>query len=302
MVRGTHWKARGVVLVVRILPWIRFFCNVHSFRVPRSWTDSVQMKSSMTFIPGNMRIEIDKDTFKSREVKSVKECALALSKSVRVMKFSFLISAVRMGIESKEHTNYARLCRIVIELCSGILRCVLSFFIVPSCLRQAVTKCVALNNLSTQQWKLIHVAKIEGYSNFDITLLYSLLRNLNLSGLSPPPKGWGRQPGITSTSLADDVERIRILHNEIYGHKSTAKLSDPDFKQAMTILSHLCGRMDKEYSKFRYHEQAFQSQLRELETCLMDEQLRKKYINIVANLDIENENFTDVPSQAAGKN
>ena len=29
------------------------FCNVHLFRVPRSWTGTVQIQSSMTFIRGN---------------------------------------------------------------------------------------------------------------------------------------------------------------------------------------------------------------------------------------------------------
>ena len=55
------------------------FCNVRLFRVPRSWTGSVQMKSSMTFIRGNRCIDREKDNFKSREVKRLKECALALS-------------------------------------------------------------------------------------------------------------------------------------------------------------------------------------------------------------------------------
>ena len=67
------------MLLVRILPWTRFFCNVHLFRVPRSWTGSVQMKSSITFIRGNRCIEREKYNFKSREVKRLKECALALN-------------------------------------------------------------------------------------------------------------------------------------------------------------------------------------------------------------------------------
>ena len=35
----------------------KIFCNFHLFRVPRSLTGSVQMKSSMTFIRGNRCIE-----------------------------------------------------------------------------------------------------------------------------------------------------------------------------------------------------------------------------------------------------
>ena len=57
----------------------KIFCNVHLFRVPRSCAGSVQMKSSITFIRGNRCIEREKDNFKSREVKRLKECALALS-------------------------------------------------------------------------------------------------------------------------------------------------------------------------------------------------------------------------------
>ena len=50
------------------------------FRVPRNWTGSVQMKSSMTFIRGNRCIERQKDNFKNGgEVKCLKECALALN-------------------------------------------------------------------------------------------------------------------------------------------------------------------------------------------------------------------------------
>ena len=66
------------MLLVRILPWTRFFCNVRLFRVPRSWTSSVHMESSMTFIRGNSCTQRENDNFKRREVKRLKDCALAL--------------------------------------------------------------------------------------------------------------------------------------------------------------------------------------------------------------------------------
>ena len=50
----------------------KIFLNVHLFRVPRSWTSSVQMKPSMTFIRGNRCIEREKDNCKSRESKTFK--------------------------------------------------------------------------------------------------------------------------------------------------------------------------------------------------------------------------------------
>ena len=79
MAVGLLYGGRAV-LVVRILSWTRSFCNIHLVRVPRSWTGSVQMKSSMTFIRGNMCIEKEKDNFKNgREVKRLKERALSLT-------------------------------------------------------------------------------------------------------------------------------------------------------------------------------------------------------------------------------
>ena len=57
----------------------KIFCNVHLFRVPRRWTGSVQMKSNISFIRGKRCIVREKDNFKSREVKRLKECALALN-------------------------------------------------------------------------------------------------------------------------------------------------------------------------------------------------------------------------------
>ena len=56
----------------------KIFCNVYLFRVPRSWTGTIQMKSSMTFIRGNRCIEREKDNFKICDVKRLKECAIAL--------------------------------------------------------------------------------------------------------------------------------------------------------------------------------------------------------------------------------
>ena len=80
VVRAVDFKSGGLaMLVVQIVPWTRFFCNSHLFLVPRSRTGRVQMKSSMTFIRGYMCIEREKDNFKSREVKRLKECALALN-------------------------------------------------------------------------------------------------------------------------------------------------------------------------------------------------------------------------------
>ena len=70
------------------------FCNVHLFRVPRSWIGSVQMKSRMTFIRDNRCIEREKDKFKNdRKVKRLKECELALNLESALFNISFWFRA-----------------------------------------------------------------------------------------------------------------------------------------------------------------------------------------------------------------
>ena len=55
------------------------------------------MKSSMTFIRGNRCIEREKDNVKSREVKRLKECALALN----LCYYSYIIARVSdVGLSS----------------------------------------------------------------------------------------------------------------------------------------------------------------------------------------------------------
>ena len=78
------------MLVVRILPWTRLFCNIHFIRVPRSWTGSVQMKSSMTFIRVKGAQRERKIILKAAK-KRLKECALPL-KCFRTMRISTQIS------------------------------------------------------------------------------------------------------------------------------------------------------------------------------------------------------------------
>ena len=72
----TEWWSRSTCNLKAVQSWGfescrgQDICNVHLFRVPLSWTGSVQMISSMTFIPGDRCIEREKDIFKfGREVK-----------------------------------------------------------------------------------------------------------------------------------------------------------------------------------------------------------------------------------------
>ena len=82
----------------------KIFCYVHLFRIPLSWNDSVQIKSSMSFIRGYRCIEREKDNFKSRKVKRLKECALALNR-VLTKCMSQLILFVLADLSCETHNE-----------------------------------------------------------------------------------------------------------------------------------------------------------------------------------------------------
>ena len=66
-------------------------------------------------------------------------------------------------------------------------------------------------------------------SDFDITLIFKLLRTI--CGLTPPPGrgGWDNLPNSSNHTLVADLVRIKYYRNEIYGHCPTMEISDSNF-------------------------------------------------------------------------
>ena len=141
---------------------------------------------------------------------------------------------------TKETANYARLCRLLVDVGSHVLRetfdkkrppgnldTVLSSPAVHSVL-QTLRKKRILNPL---QWgKLYPAIKSSGSSqHFDITLLMVLLRNI--CGLVPPATGWDKLPPAADTTLEADIVRIKCYRNTVYGHASEASVDDATFNQ-----------------------------------------------------------------------
>lgn len=84
--------------------------------------------------------------------------------------------------------------------------------------------------LSTDQRKLCYLPppNLPDYKAFDVTLLYTLIRNL-CSGLEPT-RGWGKEPGPNDTQIGDDIERLRLFRNKHFAHLSSAAIPDDTFK------------------------------------------------------------------------
>lgn len=94
------------------------------------------------------------------------------------------------------------------------------------------------------------------YSKFDVTLLYTLIRNLCPS--LRPTRGWGFEPNVRDTKIGDDIERIRLFRNNFYAHASSTAISNDEFKNLWTGLKFVIKRITiftKTWNTANYEEE-----------------------------------------------
>ena len=135
-------------------------------------------------------------------------------------------------------TNYARLCRLLVDVSVHVLRetfekkrppgnldSVLSTPQVHGLLQSLRRKRV----LNPLQWGKLYppIKSSVSSQHFDINLLIVLLRNI--CGLVPPPTGWDSLPPAADTTLEADIARIKFYRNTVYGHACEASIDDATF-------------------------------------------------------------------------
>ena len=140
---------------------------------------------------------------------------------------------------TKETTNYARLCRLLVDVGSHVLRETFDKKRPPGNLDtvlsspavHAVLQSLKRKVLNPLQWGKLYPAIKSSVSstNFDITLLMVLLRNI--CGLVPPATGWDNLPPAADTTLEADIVRIKCYRNTVYGHASDASVDNATFNQ-----------------------------------------------------------------------
>ncbi|XP_061195699.1 uncharacterized protein LOC133203919 [Saccostrea echinata] len=176
------------------------------------------------------------------------------------------------GSVSDDHMRFSLVGIAILEQLSEILRFILSANVPPQDLENEIRRSIHSFKFNAEQWKLIKNAAISGYSDFDITISYTLIRNL-CKKVSKPTNGWGAPalPSTNETTTGDDVERIRIIRNEIFGHSNCAAISEKEFTKYWKIISDLCKRMESMTGII------FSQKLQSLQTCILDKKLYEKY-------------------------
>lgn len=178
---------------------------------------------------------------------------------------------------TEETTNLARIARIILGPCTDVLRAVLNNQISPSDLKQRVKSYNVANkkhSISKDQRDLVNS---EDYTNFDITLLYFLLRNI--CTITPHVNRWGNNPELSDRSVSANIERIRLIRNEYYGHYSRFFIPQSDFEDKWKYLF----QSVTELEKYIGTSKDYQIALVELTHCTMDVKVKDDFIQQLRN-------------------
>ena len=152
-----------------------------------------------------------------------------------------MASATPATPSTKETTNYARLCRVLVDVGTCALRDCFDAVCTPKLLHTVLAtnepKLKALKSrkiINATQWGKLFPAIPTSVSSkhFDISLLVTLLRNI--CGLTPPGgavKGWDVLPDATDLSREADIARVKYFRNTVYAHAEHASVEDATFNK-----------------------------------------------------------------------
>ena len=137
---------------------------------------------------------------------------------------------------TKEDMNFMTVRHVLDKPCTSLLQEVLRQHIPETDLhnllndptkKRAIIPFVRKLNQETKLYPQTGVFN-GSYAEFDLSLLYVLIRNL--TGIPNHITGWGNVPDIKDNSTAANIERIRILRNK-YAHGCKSNLTDKELKQ-----------------------------------------------------------------------
>lgn len=145
-----------------------------------------------------------------------------------------------MGSLSEEQLHFAWVSIICVDILKLPLIDILTFYIKPYELQEKIR--LHKLNLPLEQQNACNSTNANKYNDFDISLLYTLLRDL-CSELKPSIGCWGKTPRTIDQNIADYIERIRLFRNENYGHAKKAEISKSKLNElwnhAETILKRM---------------------------------------------------------------
>ena len=137
---------------------------------------------------------------------------------------------------TKEATNYALLCRQLVDVGSQVLRKTFDKIYRPEDLgtllsRKAIhsllLKLRKKQVLNAHQWEKLYPQSLVSSQNFDTPLLTVLLKNI--CGLVPPACCWDRPPPTENITPEADIIRITLYRDRVYSYAEGGTVDDKTF-------------------------------------------------------------------------
>lgn len=185
----------------------------------------------------------------------------------------------------EDRTRFFRLSLVILEELTPILRDLLRKEICPSQILNTVRQ-QKFKKIQLVQLPLIKDAKTKGYTEFDITLLCTLLRNY-CPHIEQPTQSWEmtQMPAQNELTLGDDIIRIRLIKNKYVSHVHKTAISDTKFQELWSILSDICTRMEARLPNTHYVQSLEEAQYRTIDSATED-----LYMDIIKKSATQNEN------------
>ena len=215
-----------------------------------------------------------------------------------------MASAPTLATSSKETTNYARLCRLLVDGGTKALRYTFDKYHPPANLFNVLKAGSAEHStvqslkkkkiINATQWGKLYPSPPSSVTSkdFDITLLMVLLRNI--CGLTAPATtaaatttpasthSWDRLPPASDTTVEANIVRVKYYRNSVYGHAKQASVDDStfnslwmDIKAALVALGVDAAAITK------------------LKTETMDPEMEKHYRELVKEWKKDEDNIKD---------
>ena len=221
-----------------------------------------------------------------------------------------MASAAPTVLSTKETTNYARLCRLLVDIGTQALRDTLDTIHSPANLPsvlaankptlQSLRKKKVINQI---QWGKLYPVILTSVSSrdFDTTLLMVLLRNL--CGLTAPLTGWDALPAVTDLSKEADIARVKYFRNTVYGHAEKASVDDVKFNDYWRDIRDTLVRLGGVIYEAAIDHLRNECMDPEVEDHFMEllSQWRKDENNIKDQLDVITKNLEVLTSNDEGK-
>ncbi|XP_061194048.1 uncharacterized protein LOC133202270 [Saccostrea echinata] len=148
------------------------------------------------------------------------------------------------GKDLEGQSRFAKLGMATNDVLTQAYRDILEMEVPPFLIYNKVKASSIYKRLRPEQEYLLQNPQQSGYKNLDISLTYTLIRNI-CSKIPKPTKGkWGEEPAAGEVTVGDDIERIRSIRNSLTAHVSSASTPQTEFDDTWSTMSDICKRLE----------------------------------------------------------